>query len=220
MDADSSARGIDRRLAEQIGYYRAIAGEYGAGGLDLPGGEELARVLEDFHVTGNVLELACGPGTWTRQLLLHADSLTAVDASPEMLELAEATVPPGRVRFVHSDLFAWEPDRRYDVVFFGFFLSHVPTDRLAEFFSLVGRCLEPEGRVLFFDDAYRTEEELIEGARSEAIERRTGGGEAFRIIKVPHQPIVLQEHLLTLGWAIEVRATAGPFFYGAGARAR
>ena len=202
-----------------MAYYRAIAPDYGAGALDLPGGEELERALEDFHVAGDVLELACGPGTWTPQLLLHAESLTAVDASPEMLQLAETTVPPGRVRFIESDLFAWQPGRRYDVVFFGFFLSHVPTERLAEFFSLVDRCLEPGGRVLFFDDAYRTAEELIEGERSEAIERRTGGGEAFRIVKVPHEPKALQERLSGLGWDIAVRATAGPFFYGAGSRA-
>jgi hypothetical protein len=33
------------------------------------------------------------------------------------------------VRFVQADLFAWKPDRRYDVAFFGFWLSHVPCDR-------------------------------------------------------------------------------------------
>ncbi|HSO53096.1 MAG TPA: class I SAM-dependent methyltransferase [Actinomycetes bacterium] len=32
-----------------------------------------------------MLELACGPGVWTGQLLRHASDVTAVDASPEML---------------------------------------------------------------------------------------------------------------------------------------
>src|SRR6266511_3494592 len=29
-------------------------------------------------------------------------------------------------RFIRADIFEWVPDRRYDVVFFGFWLSHVP----------------------------------------------------------------------------------------------
>jgi hypothetical protein len=33
------------------------------------------------------------------------------------------------VRFICADLFAWSPERRYDVVFFGFWLSHVPLER-------------------------------------------------------------------------------------------
>jgi trans-aconitate methyltransferase len=35
-----------------------------------------------------------------------------------MLAIAASRVPDGaRVRFVEADLFTWEPDRRYDVVF-------------------------------------------------------------------------------------------------------
>jgi hypothetical protein len=30
------------------------------------------------------------------------------------------------------------PDRRYDVVFFGFWLSHVPLERFDAFWSMVG----------------------------------------------------------------------------------
>ncbi|MDP9643727.1 ubiquinone/menaquinone biosynthesis C-methylase UbiE [Actinopolyspora lacussalsi] len=42
-----------------------------------------------------MLELACGPGTWTPELARHASTLTAVDSSPEMLRVArERTVPP------------------------------------------------------------------------------------------------------------------------------
>jgi trans-aconitate methyltransferase len=89
--------------------------------------------------TGSVLELACGPGTWTAQLLHHAADVTAVDASPEMLAIASARVGGERVRFVPADLFRWQPDRRYDVVFFGFWLSHVPAERFASFWSVVSQ---------------------------------------------------------------------------------
>ena len=68
-------------------------------------------------------------GTWTPQLLRYATDVTAVDASPEMLAIAAARCQDDRVRFVQADLFSWEPDRRYDVVFFGFWL---PGGRLPE----------------------------------------------------------------------------------------
>jgi trans-aconitate methyltransferase len=87
-----------------------------------------------------VLELACGPGVWTGQLLRHAADVTAVDASPEMLAIAAARVGRERVSFIQADLFTWKPDRRYDVVFIGFWLSHVPAERFESFWSLVADC--------------------------------------------------------------------------------
>ena len=75
------AKSLDSLLAEQAGYYRAVAAEYEGHSIPLPGGEELVRALDEFKPAGRVLELACGPGSWTPQLLRHADHVTAVDAS-------------------------------------------------------------------------------------------------------------------------------------------
>jgi trans-aconitate methyltransferase len=67
-------------------------------------------VLDAFQPHGSVLELACGPGVWTGQLLRYATDVTAVDASPEMLAIAAARFGSQRVRFVQADLFIWKPD--------------------------------------------------------------------------------------------------------------
>jgi SAM-dependent methyltransferase len=216
---------LTRLLAEQSAYYRTLGADYLDQGLDLPGGAELAAALEAFRPAGSVLELACGPGVWTGQLLRHASDVTAVDGSPEMLATAAARLATaaaglgaGRLRLVQADLFGWVPDRRYDVVFFGFWLSHVPLERFASFWSLVADCLKDGGRVFFADDAYRTPDELIEGPSSSTIRRRLGDGTPYRIVKVPHQPAELAERLQRLGWNIKVTATAGPFYWGAGSR--
>ena len=206
-------------LDEQAAFYRAVAAEYDDHALPFPGGDELARALDAFRPTGSVLELACGPGTWTTQLLRHATDVTAVDASAEMLGIASARAGRQRVRFVLADLFDWRPDRRYDVVFFGFWLSHVPSERFASFWSLVADCLQPDGRVFFVDDGHRTAEELIEGEHSPVVQRQLTNGTAYRIVKVPHQPEDLERHLDQMGWRIKVHATAGPFYWGAGGRA-
>ena len=210
----------DRLLAEQRAYYSALAPDYLDQGLDLPGGDELADALDVFRPEGSVLELACGPGSWTPQLLRYASDVTAVDASPEMLAIAAGRVPDGAaVRFIEADLFAWEPDRRYDVVFTGFWLSHVPAERFGSFWSIVATALAPRGRVFFVDDSYRTPDELIEGPASSTIQRRTPDGTAYRIVKVSHEPADLERQLRELGWDITVTPTAGPFYWGAGNRA-
>jgi ubiquinone/menaquinone biosynthesis C-methylase UbiE len=217
VDAGNSDQEL---LTEQINYYRAVAGEYLDGQLDEPGGDELVAAIEKFAPTGDVLELACGPGTWTPQLLRHADTVTAVDASPEMQALAKQRVAADleRVRFVLADLFRWTPDRRYDGVFMGFWISHVPWNRFADFWTRVDHSLRPGGRVLFVDDAFRTEEELIEGEASTTIQRRLGDGTPHRAVKVPHSPERLERELAALGWNIKVHPTSGPFYWGTGGR--
>jgi 2-polyprenyl-3-methyl-5-hydroxy-6-metoxy-1,4-benzoquinol methylase len=211
---------IEPLLAEQIDYYDAVATEYHDHAISAAGGgEELDAALDAFRPEGDVLELACGPGTWTEQLLRHAASVTAVDASATMIAIATARVGEQRVRFIHADLFSWRPERRYDVVFFGFWLSHVPLERFDSFWSLVADCLAPGGRVFFADDGYRTPDELIGGESSSTIQRRLNDGSAYRAVKVPHHAAELEQRLERLGWRIEVTQTAGPFFWGAGAPA-
>jgi demethylmenaquinone methyltransferase/2-methoxy-6-polyprenyl-1,4-benzoquinol methylase len=210
---------LEELLDEQVLYYRAVATEYEDHALPLPGGSELAEALDAFRPTGSVLELACGPGTWTSQLVHHATDVTAVDASAEMLATAATRVGEERVRFVSADLFRWQPDSRYDVVFFGFWLSHVPPERFASFWSLVAKCLKPDGRVFFVDDGYRAVDELIEGERSSTIQRRLTDGTPYRIVKVPYRPADLEQQLERIGWRIRVHSTSGPFFWGAGRRA-
>ncbi|MEU8034908.1 class I SAM-dependent methyltransferase [Streptomyces sp. NPDC049099] len=209
----------ERLLSQQRAYYSALAPDYLDQLLDLPGGGELAEALDAFRPAGSVLELACRPGTWTPQLLRHASDVTAVEASQEMLAIAANRVSDGaQVRFVETDLFAWEPDRRYGVVFMGCWLSHVPAGRFESFWSLVTTALAPQGRVFFVDDHYRTPEELVEGPASSTIQRRIPDGTAYRIVKVPYEPAELERRLRELGWDITVTPTAGPFFWSAGNR--
>ena len=207
-------------LGEQAAYYQASAGEYWDHYRDVPGGAELIEALDAFRPAGSVLELACGRGAWTSRLLRHAADVTAVDASPQMLAIAAARSGSHRVRFIQADLFAWEPDRRYDVVFFGFWLSHVPPGRFEPFWAVVADCLKPQGRVFFADDAYRTPDELVEGPSSPVIRRQLNDGTPYRLVKVPHQPASLQEQLKRIGWSITVTPTSGPlpFYWGAGSR--
>ena len=105
-----------------------------------------------------------------------------------MLELAAKRVKAGAVRFIQADLFNWQPDRRYDAIFFGFWLSHIPHERFAPFWSMIDTALHPRGQVFFIDDNLRAPDELIEGEASSIIQRRLSDGTPHRIVKVPHDP--------------------------------
>lgn len=214
---------LEALLAEQQRYYRARAPTYSKEALAPLGSEQAADLRRDLgaafdaHFRGDVLELACGPGTWTAMLAQRAASVTAVDGAPEMLEVAAASQPGANVRFQQVDLFRWRPERRYDAVFFGFFLSHVPDERFESFWALVGDALVPGGRVVFVDDAYRAPEELVYGPESSVIMRRREGADGYRIVKMAHTSGELAARLAGLGWGFEMR-DHGPFFWGLGQR--
>jgi SAM-dependent methyltransferase len=205
-------------LAEQLAYYRAAANEYEDYRFAVPGLDELLAAIDAFRPTGDVLELACGADIWTQHLVRSATTITAVDAAPEMLARARARSGVASVRFIEADLFSWRPDGRYDTVFFGFWLSHVPEEQFESFWSLVGECLRPGGDVFFFDDSYRTDAELIEGKDSPIVERRLKDGTPFRVVKVPFRAEDLERRLRGMGWDIVVTPTAGPFYWGTGGR--
>src|SRR5215207_5422756 len=113
---------VQALVAEQIAYYRAHATDYDVAYL----GQDWDSCIEELPIAGDVLELACGTGHWTPLLAARARSVTALDAAPEALALARQRVQGLPVEFMQTDVFAWEPPRRYDTVFFAFWLTHVP----------------------------------------------------------------------------------------------
>ena len=99
-----------------------------------------------------MLELACGNGLWTRFLAPRAATLVAVDSSNRMIERNREWVGDSAVRYVQADLFAWDQPERFDLIFAGFFLSHVPPARWNDFWRKVAGWLAPEGVLAFVDD--------------------------------------------------------------------
>jgi demethylmenaquinone methyltransferase/2-methoxy-6-polyprenyl-1,4-benzoquinol methylase len=228
---------VQALLDEQAGYYRERAGEYDDWwfrrdrydhGPELNARwfadvAQLETVLEQFDPAVDVLEMACGTGLWTQRLIDHADRVTVVDGSAEMLDLCRARVNDPRVEYVEADLFDWEPAQTYDVCFFSFWLSHVPEERFEAFWEKVGRALAPAGRVFFIDSLRSDKASATDHALPEPDDptmlRRLADGREYRIVKRFYEPASLQERLARLGWAIDVGATSTFFLYGQGHRA-
>jgi demethylmenaquinone methyltransferase/2-methoxy-6-polyprenyl-1,4-benzoquinol methylase len=224
----------DRLLQEQIDYYRARAPEYDEwflrqGRYDhgpelkrrwFAQVEEIAAALATFAPRGRVLELACGTGWWTERLARFADDLTAVDVAPEALALNRARLAGRPVRYLQADLFDWRPEARYDVVFFSFWLSHVPPGRFDRFWGMVRDSLDAEGRVFFIDSAYNETstavDHRLEGPDATTTGRRLNDGREYRIVKLFYRPEELIARLAKLGWRVTVQATESDFIYGHG----
>ncbi len=223
---------VERLLAEQALYYRERAGEYEdwwfrrdrydhgpeTNACWFADAAEVQDALEGFDPAGDVLELACGTGLWTQRLVSHAASVTAIDGSPEMLKLCRARVNDPRVRYVQADLFAWEPDRTYDVCFFGFWLSHIPEDRFETFWEKVRRAVGPEGRVFFIDSLRSQQASALDHKLPERDDelmlRRLADGREYHIVKRFHEPQPLQQRFADLGWNAQVQTTSEFFIYG------
>ncbi len=228
---------LDDLLAEQSRYYRARAPEYDdwwfrRGRYDR-GEESNARwwaeageveaALEAFDPAGDVLELACGTGLWTERIARTAASVTALDGSTEVIELARLRVGDAPVSFAQADLFEWEPADTYDVCFFGFWLSHVPGERFDGFWEKVARALKPGGRVFFVDslpsEMASAADHTWPAEGEESHMRRLADGREYRVVKRFYEPEQLEQRLAGLGWRARIRITPEFFIYGEASRA-
>jgi SAM-dependent methyltransferase len=211
----------DRELIdEQIAYYRARAGEYDV--TSTPEGdpfetdaERIRHALRAFEPRGRVLELAAGTGQWTGLLAEFADELLVTDASNEMLELNRARLGERpNVGYHLADALSLRAVHTYDVVFFGFFLSHVPKSAFDAFWAGLDGLLAPGGRIFIVDEGHHDQwrEDWID--RDAGIVRRPlTDGSVHRAVKVLWRPQDLAEALEARGWRASVNVE-GPFYWG------
>lgn len=217
-------------IDEQLAYYRARAPEYDEwffrrGRYDR-GPQHRAEWFAEIVLVeaailplvadGDVLELACGTGLWTEKLARYAKRVVAIDASSEALAIARSRLR-GKVEFKRTDLFGWRPKKQFDIVFFSFWMSHVPKEQFGPFWKKVARSLRFGGSAIFVDSlleqssAARDHQALD---RSGVVRRKLNDGREFRVLKIFYDPLQLQRRLEELGWRGWVRSTPKFFLYG------
>jgi SAM-dependent methyltransferase len=184
---------------ELIAFLRAPIGAHGATT------DELIRNY--CPLSSYCLELASGAGRWTGPLLNVCERITAVDTSPEMHAINRALNGDTRVEYVDANIFDYQPNAVYELVFAGFWLSHVPQSRFRAFWSMLERAVAPGGRVVMVDDGVRDAHgvaKFAEDASGTDANRRLPDGRKVTIVKNAYAPSELEALLADLGWKAEV----------------
>ena len=218
-----------------VAYYEARAGEYDDWYLrrgryargpihDAAWNAELDGTgtwLDALPIQGEIVELAAGTGWWS-PLLASKGELWLYDAAEAPLERARERLLAHRLR-AHIHLRdAWaEPDRQVDALVCGFWLSHVPRERTADFLALARRWLKPGGVFAFIDSLPDPESGAADHPApiGDAALRRLDDGREFTIVKVHRTPVELEAALREAGFDGSRVTTTGRFFVLGEARA-
>ena len=102
----------------------------------------LGRFLALLSPGAAILELGCGAGADTAEMLAQGFDVSPTDGSPEMAEVASRRLgrPVGTLLFHDLDAV-----QAYEGVWANACLLHVPRDQLAHVLSLIWRALKPVG---------------------------------------------------------------------------
>jgi len=213
---------------DMIDYYEARApeyddwylrrGRYERGAIhDAAWNAELdaaGRWLDGLPWSGEIVELAAGTGWWS-PLLASRGELSLYDTSPAALDRArERLVAHGLRAHLHVRDAWQEPDRQVDGLFLGFWLSHIPRMRLADFLTLSRRWLKPGGRIAFIDSLADPASGAVDHRTpaDDLAVRRLDDGSEFTIVKVFYSPADLTAALNDAGFGDADVGTTGRFF--------
>ena len=218
-------------LQEQMAYYRARAAEYDEwfyrhGRYDR--GEEanaqwfaeldiVRNALHNLKPVDSALELASGTGIWTGELLKLAQHITALDAAQEMHAINRSKHPEAMIDFQQVDLFEWSPETTYDLVFFAYWLSHVPPEKLDAFLEKVYQATKPGGKVFMIDSrlnvyssaANHPEPDLDNHTHT----RLLNDGQTYTIYKIFYEVDALTEAFHKAGFSPKVQITDNYVIY-------
>jgi demethylmenaquinone methyltransferase/2-methoxy-6-polyprenyl-1,4-benzoquinol methylase len=177
--------------------------------LDMAG-----RWLDGLPIAGEIVELAAGTGWWS-PLLASKGELSLYDGAQAPLDRARERLVAHRLRAHLHVRDAWAaPDRAVDAVFTGFWLSHVPRERLDAFLAIVRQWLKPGGTFAFIDslaDPQSSATDHPTPADDRSV-RRLDDGREFTVVKVYYEPDELEAAMARAGFVDARVTTTGRFF--------
>ncbi|HXW44234.1 MAG TPA: methyltransferase domain-containing protein [Streptosporangiaceae bacterium] len=146
----------DPILAE---YYQQRAGEYDEVYLKPERQRDIAALkslLPPLVAGRHVLEIAAGTGYWTQVIAPVAASVTATDLNPEPLRVA-AGRDYGRAAPLLTQADAYrlaDVPGEFDLVFCGFWWSHIPRADVERFLTGLGERVQPGTTLVILDNRY------------------------------------------------------------------
>ena len=145
---------VQERIAKEVQHGRFLA-QQGAGEIwnwESPAGKlrwaRRVRMLSSHLKPGmTVLELGCGTGSFTRELARSGAEVVAIDVSPELLEIANATYSAPNVQYQIQNAYALSyPEGAFDSIVGSSVLHHLEIEAAVRDMY---RVLKPGGSIYF-----------------------------------------------------------------------
>ena len=117
--------------------------------------ERVAELLEGHRA----LELGCGTGYWTEQIIESAESVCALDTNARMIEIAKAKrLPEEQAQFLLADAFnvnvETDLDGDFSACFAGFWWSHVKREEQAKHLENLRARIGKGGVLVMIDTSF------------------------------------------------------------------
>lgn len=149
-----------------------------------------------------VLDIACGSGKWLTPFAKNLPSdgrIIGLDSSTAMLQVAKERLIEededgdliAKIDLVRGDAYDLPfQEAAFDIVFAGFWLGHVPRNRVHEFLGEVKRILKNDGQFFVLESAQQANV-----PNEEIINRKMSDGTVYPVLKIRYSPQELQSLL-------------------------
>ncbi|TCL00501.1 methyltransferase family protein [Shimia isoporae] len=132
---------------ETLEVYAQAAGKYAEkfariDDIDVDQFSDLTAFFERLPDNGLVLDFGCGPGQWADKIRTAGYRVEAMDASPEMADLAKAAFDLDVTVGTFESL---DANARYDGIWANFSLLHAPKSEFPQHLLRVKNALKPSG---------------------------------------------------------------------------
>ncbi|MDD5570261.1 MAG: class I SAM-dependent methyltransferase [Bacteroidales bacterium] len=145
---------MDKRIEHEIKHGIFLV-ENGAGEIwnwESPAGKlrwerRVKMLTKHIRPEGKVLELGCGTGYFTREIIKTGASVTAIDISPDLLAVAKKNINNPDISFCEENAYQMTfPDGYFDFVIGSSVLHHLDIEKAI---SEIYRVLKPNGSIAF-----------------------------------------------------------------------
>jgi ubiquinone/menaquinone biosynthesis C-methylase UbiE len=125
---------------------------------DLTDTPYIDKFINTIQFNAKILDIGCGPGTFSRYLKEKGFDVKGIDLSEEMLHIAENKLPDIKFKLMDMRQISY-PDESFDGLFAAYSLIHIPSEEAHDTLEGFHRILKPAGKIMI----------IVQGGESDRI---------------------------------------------------